>query len=69
MKRNITICFRTDTEIRNSLRKLAEDERRSLSSVIETIIYHHLKKKKGLYPHQEESHEASLRSDSISAVS
>ena len=55
MKRDITICFRTDTEIRNSLKRLAEDERRSLSSVIETIIYQHLKKKKALLgPEKEE---------------
>jgi hypothetical protein len=46
MKKEITIGFRTDKDIRNALEKMAKIERRSLSSVIETILYHHLKEKK-----------------------
>ena len=48
MKKDITICFRTSTQIRGSLEKIAEEERKTVSSVIETILYNTLKEKKAL---------------------
>jgi hypothetical protein len=48
MKKDITICFRTSTQIRGSLEKIAEEERKTVSSVIETILYNALKEKKAL---------------------
>jgi len=43
MKKNISICFRTSSAIRNDLKKIARDERKSVSNVIESVIYQHLK--------------------------
>ena len=43
MKKDVSICFRTSTDVRANLNKIAEKERLSLSSVIESIIYRHLK--------------------------
>ncbi|MDD5244383.1 MAG: PilZ domain-containing protein [Syntrophorhabdaceae bacterium] len=48
MKKDLTICFRTSDDLRTSLEKIATDERRSLSSIIETILYDFLKQKKAL---------------------
>jgi len=48
MKKDITICFRTNMEIRNSLEKISADERQSLSSVIENMLYKYLKERKVL---------------------
>ena len=38
MKKDITICFRTDNTIKNFLNEIATEERMSLSSVIEKIL-------------------------------
>ncbi len=46
MNKDITICFRTDTEIRNSLKRVAEAERQTISAIIENILYQYLKEKK-----------------------
>jgi len=43
MKKDITIGFRTDREIRSALEKIAEEGRQTISSVIETILYNHMK--------------------------
>jgi hypothetical protein len=43
MKKSLTICFRTSSEIRNYLESIAGQQRLSLSHVIESIIYQHLK--------------------------
>ncbi len=48
MRKELTICFRTSDDLRASLEKIAAEERRSLSSVIETILYDFLKQKKVL---------------------
>ncbi|HVN95383.1 MAG TPA: PilZ domain-containing protein [Syntrophorhabdaceae bacterium] len=64
MKKDVTICFRTSEDLRGSLEKIADSERRSLSSIIETVLYNHLKDRhvlKGLknerrgYPRKEVS--------------
>ncbi len=41
MKKNLTICFRTSSEIRNYLESIAGQHRLSLSHVIESIISQH----------------------------
>jgi len=41
MKKDITICFRTSSEVRNYLDSIAVQQRLSLSHVIESIIYQH----------------------------
>lgn len=48
MRKDLTICFRTSDDLRTSLEKVAANERRSLSSIIETILYDFLKQKKAL---------------------
>ncbi len=46
MKKDITICFRTSDELRSSLEKVAKEGRRSLSAMIENILYDYLKEKR-----------------------
>ena len=41
MKKDLTICFRTSSDIRNYLDAIARQQRLSLSHVVESIIYHH----------------------------
>jgi hypothetical protein len=48
MKKDVTICFRTSEDLRTSLEKVAEGERRSLSSIIETVLFGYLNDKSGL---------------------
>ena len=48
MKKLTTICFRTSNEIRVALETIAENERQSLSSLIESILFRHLKETKTL---------------------
>jgi hypothetical protein len=48
MRKDITICFRTDKAIRNSLELIANKDRQTISFVIETILFNHLKEKKAL---------------------
>ena len=44
MKKDITICFRTSKDIREFLDKLAKEEHKTLSSAIEDIICHLIKR-------------------------
>jgi hypothetical protein len=46
MKKDITICFEINPEISNALEKIAVEEKQSVSSVVESIISHHLKDNK-----------------------
>ncbi|MBA4419158.1 MAG: hypothetical protein C0392_14815 [Syntrophus sp. (in: bacteria)] len=48
MSKDITICFRTSDSLRSALEKISQEERRSLSSTIETILYKHLENKREL---------------------
>jgi len=41
MKKNITICFRTSSNISNYLKSIAGKQRLSLSHVLESVIYQH----------------------------
>jgi c-di-GMP-binding flagellar brake protein YcgR len=48
MRKHSTICFRTSNEIRKALESISVSERKSLSSIIETILFQHLKDRKTL---------------------
>jgi hypothetical protein len=48
MKKDNTICFQTSSEIKRFLEKIAEKESQSVSSVVESIIYHYLKNDKAV---------------------
>ena len=46
MKKPITICFRTSEELRGTLERMAREDRRSLSSMIELVLTDYLKGKR-----------------------
>jgi len=46
MRKDSLICFRLSKNLRESLAKVAQEERRSLSSTIEIILTNYLKEKK-----------------------
>lgn len=46
MNNDSTICFQTSAEIKDLLEKMAEKEGRSVSSLVETIVCHHLRNDK-----------------------
>ncbi len=46
MGKDITICFRTNEGLRESLDKVAGEERRSISAMIENILLEYLKENK-----------------------
>jgi hypothetical protein len=54
MTKNVTICFRTNDGLRKALEKVSEQERRSVSSTIENILYAYLKDGKALKQAKEE---------------
>jgi hypothetical protein len=43
-KRNVMICFRTTEDLRNAMGRYAAEDRRTLSSMIESVISEHLEK-------------------------
>ena len=43
--RDITICFRTSEDLRKELERISTSERRSLSSLIENILYDYMELK------------------------
>ena len=45
MSRDTVICFRTSEELRKALEKISGEERRSLSSCIENILYAHIEER------------------------
>jgi hypothetical protein len=47
MSKNAIICFRVRPEMRSALEKLAKEERRSLSSLIENILQDHVSARRG----------------------
>ncbi len=54
MTKNVTICFRTSDGLRKALEKVSEQERRSVSSTIENILYAYLKDGKAMKQAKEE---------------
>lgn len=54
MIKSVTVCFRTNKELRNVLENISKQERRSVSSVIESILYQFLEgTKEGKHPEKE----------------
>ncbi len=53
MKKQVTICFRTSEELRSALAKIAHEEGRTLSSLIELILTDYAKRN-GLFLSTEE---------------
>ena len=47
MTKDITICFRTTENLRKALERISMQERRSVSSMIENILYDHLRRQRG----------------------
>ena len=43
MKKNVSVCFRTSSDVRNALQHIADDQRMSVSAIIESIICRQLK--------------------------
>jgi hypothetical protein len=48
IEKDTTICFRTTSDIRNAIEEIAEKENGSVSAVVESIVYHHLRGNKAL---------------------
>ena len=48
MGKDVTICFRTTEALRKALEKISNEERRSVSSTIENVLYQFLEKGKEL---------------------
>jgi len=48
MRKDVTICFRTSKEVRDSIEKIRQKTKRSISSVIEDIIGCYLRENKAI---------------------
>ncbi len=59
MKKEVTICFRTNEGLRIALEKTAHEDHRSLSSAIELILMDYLAKNQQ-FPHQRERRQMAL---------
>jgi hypothetical protein len=68
MNRTYTISFRTSDELRNALDKISKEERRSISSVIETALYMYLKDRKELKEVHEDKRRYPRKSVSLPAL-
>jgi len=68
MAKTITICFRTSEHLRNALEKISTEERRTLSSTIENILYTHIEDKKEFKQIQEENRRYPRKSVSVPAL-
>jgi len=68
MSKTITICFRTSEHLRNALEKISTDERRSLSSTIENILYTHIEERNEFKRVQEENRRYPRKSVSVPAL-
>jgi hypothetical protein len=55
MSKSIMICFRTSEELRDAIEAIAKKERRSLSAMLEKILYKHLQERKDYKPVQQEN--------------
>ena len=68
MGKNVTICFRTSEDLRNALKKISEEERRTLSSTIEAIIYQYLHNGNGVQSIEEDKRRYPRKSVSLPAL-
>ncbi len=48
MEKDTTICIQTTSDIRDAIEEIAGKENRSVSAVVESIVYQHLKDNKAL---------------------
>lgn len=67
MKKELTICFRTTKDIKNTLEEIARESRKSLSSVIDNIIYNNIKEIKSIKELQNERREFSRKNVQLPA--
>lgn len=68
MKKDSPICFRVNSDLRESLAQIARKDRRSLSSTIETILINYLKEKKAFHGFIRERRKYPRKDISASAV-
>ena len=68
MARSITICFRTSENLRSELEKIAAEDRRTLSSTIENILYDHLERRKSAASFREEKRRFPRKNVSVPAL-
>ncbi|PKN70768.1 MAG: hypothetical protein CVU54_03795 [Deltaproteobacteria bacterium HGW-Deltaproteobacteria-12] len=68
MSKDVTICFRTSAEIRNSLQKVADAERQTMSAVIDNMLYQYLSVKKVLQNIEKERRQYIRRPVSLPAL-
>jgi hypothetical protein len=68
MKKESLICFRASKELHESLSQAAKEDRRSLSSMIETILTSYLKEKKEFQGVEKEKRQFQRKDLSVPAV-
>jgi hypothetical protein len=66
--RTFTISFRTGEEIRNALEKISKEEKRSISSIIETALYLHLTERNKLESAHDEKRRFPRKNVSLPAL-
>lgn len=68
VNKTITICFRTSEHLRNALEKISAEERRSVSSTIENILYSFLEERNELRHIQEDKRRYPRKKVSVPAL-
>ena len=68
MARTVTICFRTSEDLRREIEMIAAEDRRTLSSTIENILYEHLEKRKNIERFQGEKRRFPRKNISVPAL-
>ena len=68
MKKTITICFRTNAEIGQAVKSIAEEQRQSISFIIETALYNYLKEKKALHGLEKDRRQYNRKQVSLPAL-
>jgi hypothetical protein len=68
MKKNIMICFRANEDLRSSLEMISKEERRSVSSMIENILYRYLEDRKEYKRVQEDKRRFPRKSLAVPAL-
>ena len=68
MARSVTICFRTSEDLRSELEKIAAEDRRTLSSTIENILYDHIERRKSATTYRDEKRRFPRKNVSVPAL-
>ena len=68
MRKDVTICFRTSKEVRDSIDKIRQKTKRSISSVIEDIIGSYLRENKAFDCSEKEQRRFNRKEVSIPVV-